>query len=349
MANNGNFKPSNFVLPAGVTIGGYYLGKQLIEGNSEEKRKRHEEEIRTIAEAIEYEVENAGQIPDSELESHRVKYKAESKAVNENLRSSRVDIDSIEQELKGEPLDVKSLRWKEVALRLHEAKVAEVSNTGGFQNTMDNLTETFPWLDEIVHMVTMGAGLALIYRILDFGKGGGGLPDLPNWREWIENGLAGAKDVLHDIDVPTEDIPEDEWPTGEASDPKPTPPYEPVLEVAGSIRAAARELNLKEQLVLQLIRSVPVAGTTIIVLESGALTAIRDALGVSMTWLVNNPARTIIIAVALVVAAGLAIADGPLPVGDAAAATMLATVGGAIGVSMPTVEDAKIAAPKIHL
>lgn len=333
-------EPSDIIIPAGIVTGGYFLLDNLLSSGKEEEMDQIKDELDRVVADIEEE-ENPDKISDEKVEAHAETYKSKAEQLNEKLADvceAEYDLGEFEDDLSGEDVYTKSLGWKFQYKTMLEQELACVAG----ESELNRILRQFPpWAQTAGKIFAFGASVGLIAKLSSYFKGGGGLGGLPNVIDWVENGLIGDQSNSDEIKEPS---PPSEIPYGEHGGTGDTSP-----QVEGSPRGAGEVLGLENELVVEIATYAGVSVASKIVLTREALETVADATGNSVDWLVDNPSKAIIMALVIVAAAALATADGPLPVGNAAAVSLLKTTSAALGVTLPSLAVAKSSSDSIEV
>lgn len=318
---------------------------KLVEGTREKEFNHYKDEYKKTVKDFEGEVENQGSIPRPDLETHITEYKSKVKALNKEV-DTKLDVGSVEEELKGQPREAKALMWKEKYMELLQQSMTETVGESRAKRFLEDLAEIHPWVGPFMIIAGSGITLAIILRILNLGGGGGGLGALGTIGGWVKKGVYGAKDVLEDADIEEDEVPEEEESRTESRSEYPTPPYNDVT-VTGSARGAAAEEGLASDVLYEMARIAGIAVDASIALSAAELELLAGAADVTVSFLVNNPSKAILIALTVVCVAILAV--NPIPGSRPAAAGLASASAGALGIQAITIDEAKAVAPQIRL
>lgn len=306
----------------GAAVGGYFLLRDWTTGDKQREQEYYQRTIEEIKVDMAYEMDNAGELPNSELQQHIADYKGKVAGLNASIpRGMRTDMGAFEDSLVGESYETKALAWKREALRLAYINLSETVEESVFD-------EIFAAMEEHWRVILLyGSAAIFIKSLLDWLKEGGGRGGLGTFRDFVEAGIIGAVGYLTDLKNDPE--------PGEEPSSEPvstTPTGEPI--VTGTPRAAADEAGVAIGTLLEILAAAGVGGAAVVSLGYNHLEEIASVIDGSVQWLVDNPAKAILLAVLLIAMGALAVADGPLPLGDAAAYTLAVSILPVIGVSL---------------
>jgi hypothetical protein len=329
MTNSNNF--SEYIIPTGTVVGGYLVIDRVVGSFLNKRKKENEEEYRAVAESIEYEVNNSGDIPKEELMNHLSKYKGKLEALNKTLDDPPSPISEVEREISGRPMDERALIVKRKYREALDYERIIITNKNEHDEFIKDISKSFKWIPIGIGVGT-GAGIAL--RLLDWGgknggNGGGGndMNNLDSFEDWVVGGVVGGLDVLEDVAIPEEEIPDDEVAEGENPPSDTTDPNEDPT-VRASARAALIEAGIPSGIAYWILRTINIGPRSRIEVGEAQLEVVADATGMTVSYLVENPE----IAIAIILAA-VAVAI-PEPVTSVAGGIYLHQMAAATGISV---------------
>lgn len=319
----------------GAVVGGFFLLRGLLDSGKEERLRQLEKSINRTQTDIRSEVDNANETSDGELRSHIQNYKALAKSLNNTIPSDRrLDLSQLEQELKGESLATRSLQWKTVALQL---LYYEYGRVGGQSELSRLLSQAPGWVKTLLSIafvtITTAATISILKRLLDFGRGGGGLGQLNDFSSWVRNGIFGSPDVLDDIEAPPDP---DEKPTT-VTEPAPDPTEPPERIITGSPRSAAEDAGLGDDILAELLAILGITAVVPIAIGERTVDAIASVTDKDSDFYYSNPEIAIVIVIAI--AAAAIVAGGTEGLGTPVAVALLAAVGAAVGVKFVDIDE----------
>lgn len=282
--------------------------------------------------------QNPGQLSDATYREHIQVDKGIVRALSDDLPADdRVDIQHVENELAGRPLDVQAQTWNQLA---HQATLSCIEDATDDETAMANLINSLPpWLQTLIAIVLSAKGIqviiTIIEKLLDFGKGGGGIMHLlGNYARTVREGIVGDPNVAEQAALPPE-------PGEEVA-------IEPSGSIVGSPRAIGQDAGVEAETIVHI--------ATLLGIGAGSVTSIGTTaidLVIQVTTLTEEDVATrpeVVALVALVIAAGVAIAlaDSPAPgPADIVGVALVAAVAAMVGVSIDH-EGVREVAPDVY-